>query len=82
MSAENVAATDPPAVKLGVKDTGAGPVPTLRDPTPPAALAGVGASCPRIDAGTVNPPVPAVVLQINSVTAVIALLPVPVVLPE
>ena len=83
MVAENVEATvPPPAVKVGAKETGCGPEDTLRNPEPPAVLAGVACNWSSTCEETVNPPVPAVVRQINSDAVVTAAAPVPDVVPE
>ena len=79
--AENVEAIDPPA-KEGANVAGAGPEYTAREPEPLAAAAGVGGNWVSTDAGTMNEPAPAVVVQMNSVAVVTAEVPVPVDVPQ
>ena len=77
--------TLPPAVSGAVKLTGVGPEATSRKPAPVPevmALEEIFGSCVSTEAGTVKPPVPAVVVQINCVAEVTALAPEPVVVPE
>jgi len=70
------------AVNVGAKEVGWGPEDTLRYPEPPEADAGVAGNWSSTCEETVNPPVPAVVRQINSDAVVIAFVPVPDVVPE
>ena len=82
--AENAEATvvEGVAVKAGAKEVGGGPEDTLRYPAPPEADAGVAGNWSSTCEETVKPPVPAVVVQINSAAVVMAFAPVPDVVPE
>ena len=81
MSAENVEATVPPAVKEGEKVVGGGPEVNSRKPMPLVRVAVTCGNWFSTDDGTVSVPAPAVLVQTNSVAVVTVVEPVVDVVP-